>query len=124
MQFKKIKVSQTTDQTNSSLFHYSFTTSSLEITTLHASINKEMLILFKTLSIFAVILSGTSYFEGFLLQARDAASQSSVSTVGTFTLTNPDMTQLLTCNKQQVHICTHAHKDTLYSSNDDIKKHT
>uniref|UniRef100_A0A4W6G6R2 Reelin domain-containing protein n=1 Tax=Lates calcarifer TaxID=8187 RepID=A0A4W6G6R2_LATCA len=81
--------------------------SSLEITTLHASINKEMLILFKTLSIFAVILSGTSYFEGFLLQARDAASQSSVSTVGTFTLTNPDMTQLLTCNKQQGSAVSH-----------------
>ncbi|XP_018535155.2 LOW QUALITY PROTEIN: putative ferric-chelate reductase 1 [Lates calcarifer] len=54
-----------------------------------------------------VILSGTSYFEGFLLQARDAASQSSVSTVGTFTLTNPDMTQLLTCNKQQGSAVSH-----------------
>uniref|UniRef100_A0A3B4X6P2 Putative ferric-chelate reductase 1 n=1 Tax=Seriola lalandi dorsalis TaxID=1841481 RepID=A0A3B4X6P2_SERLL len=57
-----------------------------------------------------VVLSGTSYFEGFLLEARDAANQSSVSTIGTFTLTNPNRTQLLTCNKQQVYICTHAHK--------------
>ncbi|XP_023254024.1 putative ferric-chelate reductase 1 [Seriola lalandi dorsalis] len=48
-----------------------------------------------------VVLSGTSYFEGFLLEARDAANQSSVSTIGTFTLTNPNRTQLLTCNKQQ-----------------------
>ncbi|XP_071384389.1 putative ferric-chelate reductase 1 [Centroberyx affinis] len=45
-----------------------------------------------------VILSGTSYFEGFLLEARDAANQSSVSAVGSFTLTNPSRTQLLTCN--------------------------
>lgn len=59
----------------------------------------------------SVVLSGTSYFEGFLLQARDAANQGSVSTVGTFTLTNPDKTQLLTCNKHQVYICTHAHQD-------------
>uniref|UniRef100_A0A3B4TFR5 Putative ferric-chelate reductase 1 n=1 Tax=Seriola dumerili TaxID=41447 RepID=A0A3B4TFR5_SERDU len=57
-----------------------------------------------------VVLSGTSYFEGFLLEARDAANQGSVSTTGTFTLTNPNRTQLLTCNKQQVYICTHAHK--------------
>ncbi|XP_022617451.1 putative ferric-chelate reductase 1 [Seriola dumerili] len=49
-----------------------------------------------------VVLSGTSYFEGFLLEARDAANQGSVSTTGTFTLTNPNRTQLLTCNKQQV----------------------
>ncbi|XP_070775640.1 putative ferric-chelate reductase 1 [Enoplosus armatus] len=48
-----------------------------------------------------VILSGTSFFEGFLLQARDAANQGSVSAVGTFTLTNPQKTQLLTCNKHQ-----------------------
>uniref|UniRef100_UPI003AAEC462 putative ferric-chelate reductase 1 n=1 Tax=Centroberyx gerrardi TaxID=166262 RepID=UPI003AAEC462 len=45
-----------------------------------------------------VILSGTSYFEGFLLEARDAANQSSVSAVGSFTLTNSSRTQLLTCN--------------------------
>lgn len=61
---------------------------------------------------FSVVLSGTSYFEGFLLQARDAANMDSVSAVGTFTLTSPDKTQLLTCNNQQVFICTHAQKDT------------
>ncbi|XP_042354229.1 LOW QUALITY PROTEIN: putative ferric-chelate reductase 1 [Plectropomus leopardus] len=54
-----------------------------------------------------VILSGTSYFEGFLLQARDAANQSSESTVGTFTLTNPDKTQLLTCSKHQGSAVSH-----------------
>ncbi|XP_076601131.1 putative ferric-chelate reductase 1 [Chaetodon auriga] len=48
-----------------------------------------------------VVLSGTSYFEGFLLQARDAANQGSAAAVGTFTLTNPIRTQLLTCNKHQ-----------------------
>uniref|UniRef100_A0A3Q3XRL5 Cytochrome b561 domain-containing protein n=1 Tax=Mola mola TaxID=94237 RepID=A0A3Q3XRL5_MOLML len=46
-----------------------------------------------------VILSGTSDFEGFLLQARDAVHQGSESTIGTFTLTSPDTTQLLTCSK-------------------------
>lgn len=61
---------------------------------------------------FPVLLSGTKYFEGFLLQARDAANQGSASTVGTFTLTNPNRTQLLTCNKHQVYIRTHAHRDT------------
>lgn len=40
-------------------------------------------------------------FEGFLLQARDAA-QGSQSTVGSFLLTDPRSTQLLTCNKHQV----------------------
>ncbi|XP_071348486.1 putative ferric-chelate reductase 1 [Trachinotus anak] len=54
-----------------------------------------------------VILSGTSYFEGFLLQARDAANQGSASTAGTFTLTNPSRTQLLTCNKQQGSAVSH-----------------
>ncbi|TWW73362.1 putative ferric-chelate reductase 1 [Takifugu flavidus] len=48
-----------------------------------------------------VILSGSSPFEGFLLQARDAASPHSAATIGTFTLTNPGMTQLLTCNSHQ-----------------------
>ncbi|XP_008297535.1 putative ferric-chelate reductase 1 [Stegastes partitus] len=48
-----------------------------------------------------VTLSGTSYFEGFLLQARDATQTQSESAIGTFTLTNPTRTQLLTCNKQQ-----------------------
>uniref|UniRef100_A0AAQ5Y5H7 Ferric-chelate reductase 1a n=1 Tax=Amphiprion ocellaris TaxID=80972 RepID=A0AAQ5Y5H7_AMPOC len=48
-----------------------------------------------------VILSGTSYFEGFLLQARDAAQPESASAIGSFTLTNPDRMQLLTCNNHQ-----------------------
>uniref|UniRef100_A0A671UBV9 Ferric-chelate reductase 1a n=1 Tax=Sparus aurata TaxID=8175 RepID=A0A671UBV9_SPAAU len=54
-----------------------------------------------------VILSGTSYFKGFLLEARDAADQSSASAVGTFTLTNPQRTQLLTCNKHQGSAVSH-----------------
>uniref|UniRef100_A0A3Q1HH92 Ferric-chelate reductase 1a n=1 Tax=Anabas testudineus TaxID=64144 RepID=A0A3Q1HH92_ANATE len=48
-----------------------------------------------------VTLSGTSYFEGFLLQGRDAVNPDSVSTVGTFNLTDHKRTQLLTCNNQQ-----------------------
>ncbi|KAM9349345.1 putative ferric-chelate reductase 1 [Symphorus nematophorus] len=54
-----------------------------------------------------VVLSGTTYFEGFLLEARDAANQGSVSAVGTFTLTNPKTTQLLTCNKHQGSAVSH-----------------
>ncbi|XP_047444533.1 putative ferric-chelate reductase 1 [Mugil cephalus] len=54
-----------------------------------------------------VTLSGTTYFEGFLLQARDAANQSSVSAVGTFTLTNSSTTQLLTCNNHQGSAVSH-----------------
>ncbi|KAM7401390.1 hypothetical protein PAMA_005536 [Pampus argenteus] len=54
-----------------------------------------------------VTLSGSSYFEGFFLQARDATSQSSVSAVGTFILTNPAKTQLLTCNNQQDSAVSH-----------------
>ncbi|KAM4623659.1 putative ferric-chelate reductase 1 [Polymixia lowei] len=54
-----------------------------------------------------VILSGTSYFEGFLLEARDAANQSSVSAVGSFTLTNSIKTQLLTCNNLQGSAVSH-----------------
>ncbi|XP_078121138.1 putative ferric-chelate reductase 1 isoform X1 [Sander vitreus] len=53
-----------------------------------------------------VTLFGT-YFEGFLLQARDAANQSLVSTVGTFTLTNLKKTQLLTCNNHQGSAVSH-----------------
>nr|XP_033507348.1 putative ferric-chelate reductase 1 isoform X3 [Epinephelus lanceolatus] len=53
-----------------------------------------------------VTLSGT-YFEGFLLQARDAASQGSVTTAGTFTLTNLKKTQLLTCNEQKGSAVSH-----------------
>uniref|UniRef100_A0A7N8Y3V0 Ferric chelate reductase 1 n=1 Tax=Mastacembelus armatus TaxID=205130 RepID=A0A7N8Y3V0_9TELE len=54
-----------------------------------------------------VILSGTSHFEGFLLQAKGTASQGSAFTVGTFTLTDPKRTQLLTCNKQQDSAVSH-----------------
>ncbi|XP_056912613.1 putative ferric-chelate reductase 1 [Takifugu flavidus] len=54
-----------------------------------------------------VILSGSSPFEGFLLQARDAASPHSAATIGTFTLTNPGMTQLLTCNSHQGSAVSH-----------------
>ncbi|KAM9845019.1 putative ferric-chelate reductase 1 [Aulostomus maculatus] len=54
-----------------------------------------------------VILSGTSYFEGFLLQARDATNLGSTSTVGTFTLTDPARTQLLTCNHKQGSAVSH-----------------
>ncbi|XP_051267523.1 putative ferric-chelate reductase 1 isoform X2 [Dicentrarchus labrax] len=54
-----------------------------------------------------VILSGTTYFEGFLLEARDAATHATASTVGTFTLTNPMRTQLLTCNKHQGSAVSH-----------------
>lgn len=60
--------------------------------------------------IFAVVLSGKSYFKGFLLEARDAGNQHSVSTVGTFTLISPDKTQLLTCGKHKVYIPTHRHR--------------
>ena len=48
-----------------------------------------------------VTLSGTSDFEGFLLQARDAANQNA-GAVGSFTLTNPKLSQLLTCDHIQV----------------------
>ncbi|KAK2843992.1 hypothetical protein Q5P01_010651 [Channa striata] len=54
-----------------------------------------------------VTLSGTSYFEGFLLQARDASSPDSVFTVGTFTLTDSSRAQLLTCDKQQGSAVSH-----------------
>lgn len=69
---------------------------------------------FSPLDSIQVILSGTTYFEGFLLQARDAANQSSVSAVGTFTLTNPKRTQLLTCNEHQGSAVSHTndHKQT------------
>ncbi|XP_034559367.1 putative ferric-chelate reductase 1 [Notolabrus celidotus] len=45
-----------------------------------------------------VVLSGNPDFEGFLLQARDAAYPDSVYAIGTFSLTDPKRTQLLTCN--------------------------
>ncbi|XP_051554321.1 putative ferric-chelate reductase 1 [Myxocyprinus asiaticus] len=44
-----------------------------------------------------VTLSGEKHFEGFLLQARDATN-SSGSAVGSFTLVNPKISQLLMCN--------------------------
>lgn len=52
-----------------------------------------------------VHLSG-SFFEGFLLQARDAA-QLSQSAVGSFILTDTHSTQLLTCNKHQGSAVSH-----------------
>lgn len=54
-----------------------------------------------------VTLSGTTFFEGFLLEARDAGDQASVSAVGSFILTDPSKTQLLTCNKQQDSAVSH-----------------
>ncbi|KAK7944593.1 hypothetical protein WMY93_000321 [Mugilogobius chulae] len=55
-----------------------------------------------------VTLSG-QFFEGFLLQARDPAQDAS-SAVGTFTLTDPHSTQLLTCNKLQGSAVSHTSK--------------
>uniref|UniRef100_A0A3Q1ERG9 Putative ferric-chelate reductase 1 n=1 Tax=Acanthochromis polyacanthus TaxID=80966 RepID=A0A3Q1ERG9_9TELE len=55
----------------------------------------------------SVVLSGASYFEGFLLQARDAARPESHSAIGSFTPTDPDRTQLLTCNSQQGSAVSH-----------------
>uniref|UniRef100_A0A674B7G2 Ferric chelate reductase 1 n=1 Tax=Salmo trutta TaxID=8032 RepID=A0A674B7G2_SALTR len=43
-----------------------------------------------------VTLSGTTYFEGFLLEARNASNPDS-DAVGSFILTNPKTTQLLKC---------------------------
>ncbi|CAB1326003.1 unnamed protein product [Coregonus sp. 'balchen'] len=43
-----------------------------------------------------VTISGTTYFEGFLLEARNASNPDS-DAVGSFTLTNPKTTQLLKC---------------------------
>ncbi|XP_046883334.1 putative ferric-chelate reductase 1 isoform X2 [Hypomesus transpacificus] len=54
----------------------------------------------------AVTLSGTSDFEGFLLQARDAANQNA-GAVGSFTLTNPKLSQLLTCDHIQGSAVSH-----------------
>uniref|UniRef100_A0A3Q3GSV8 Ferric chelate reductase 1 n=1 Tax=Labrus bergylta TaxID=56723 RepID=A0A3Q3GSV8_9LABR len=59
-----------------------------------------------------VVLSGSTYFTGFLLQARDTPSQGSASIVGTFTLMDPKRTQLLTCNKLKVNM----HIDTKVQS--------
>nr|XP_019956771.1 PREDICTED: ferric-chelate reductase 1-like [Paralichthys olivaceus] len=60
-----------------------------------------------------VILSGTPHFKGFLLQARDASSQGSASTTGSFNLTNPHRTQLLTCNNQQGSAVSHTSEKRL-----------
>ncbi|XP_015260521.1 PREDICTED: putative ferric-chelate reductase 1, partial [Cyprinodon variegatus] len=54
-----------------------------------------------------VILTGSKSFEGFLLQARDPTNQASVSTIGTFMLTNPIRTQLLTCSMHQDSAVSH-----------------
>ncbi|XP_070989454.1 putative ferric-chelate reductase 1 isoform X2 [Oncorhynchus clarkii lewisi] len=43
-----------------------------------------------------VTISGTTYFEGFLLEARNASNPDSAA-VGSFILTNPKTTQLLQC---------------------------
>uniref|UniRef100_A0A8C7HD30 Ferric chelate reductase 1 n=1 Tax=Oncorhynchus kisutch TaxID=8019 RepID=A0A8C7HD30_ONCKI len=43
-----------------------------------------------------VTISGTTYFEGFLLEARNASNPDS-DAVGSFILTNPKTTQLLQC---------------------------
>ncbi|XP_075993287.1 putative ferric-chelate reductase 1 [Genypterus blacodes] len=61
-----------------------------------------------------VVLSGSSHFEGFLLQARDAANHISASAVGTFSLTNPTRTQLLTCSNIQGSAVSHTsdHRQT------------
>ncbi|XP_053186604.1 putative ferric-chelate reductase 1 [Scomber japonicus] len=61
-----------------------------------------------------VIVTGSTYFEGFFLQARDATNQSSVTTVGSFTLTDNVHTQLLTCSKHQGSAVSHTsdHRQT------------
>uniref|UniRef100_A0A3B4AFN3 Ferric-chelate reductase 1a n=1 Tax=Periophthalmus magnuspinnatus TaxID=409849 RepID=A0A3B4AFN3_9GOBI len=55
-----------------------------------------------------VTLSG-QVFKGFLLQARDP-TQSVPSAVGSFSLTDPRSTQLLTCNKHQGSAVSHTSK--------------
>ncbi|KAI4885782.1 hypothetical protein NFI96_019472 [Prochilodus magdalenae] len=47
-----------------------------------------------------VTLSGHEHFEGFLIEARDAAHPDGPA-VGTFTLTKPEISQLLTCHNIQ-----------------------
>ncbi|KAM4728032.1 putative ferric-chelate reductase 1 [Anableps anableps] len=61
-----------------------------------------------------VTVDGSTYFRGFLLQARDAISQTYTATIGTFTLTDPIKTQLLTCFKHQGSAVSHMtdHKQT------------
>uniref|UniRef100_UPI0037E8D1C0 putative ferric-chelate reductase 1 n=1 Tax=Semicossyphus pulcher TaxID=241346 RepID=UPI0037E8D1C0 len=54
-----------------------------------------------------VVLTGSADFDGFLLQARDPANQGSASVVGTFSLTDPIRTQLLTCYKHKDSAVSH-----------------
>lgn len=53
--------------------------------------------------LFTVTLSAnnTAYFEGFLIEARNAAALESGS-VGTFTLLDSSISQLLTCDHREV----------------------
>lgn len=53
-----------------------------------------------------VILSGRSDFEGFMLQARDAANPGPTNILGGFTLANSSWTQLLTCYNTKVNMHT------------------
>ena len=50
---------------------------------------------------FPVTLSGHEHFKGFLIEARDAAHPDGPA-VGNFTLTKPEISQLLTCHNIQV----------------------
>ena len=52
---------------------------------------------------FPVTLSGGQHFEGFLIEARDATNPEGPA-VGSFTLTKPEISQLLTCHNIQVQI--------------------
>ncbi|XP_028666963.1 putative ferric-chelate reductase 1 [Erpetoichthys calabaricus] len=56
-----------------------------------------------------VTLSGTSSFEGFLIQARDASDLSSDAT-GSFTLVNPAISQRLTCDGTEGSAVSHTSK--------------
>ncbi|KAG2461532.1 FRRS1 reductase, partial [Polypterus senegalus] len=56
-----------------------------------------------------VTLSGTTSFEGFLIQARDAADLSS-DTIGSFTLVNPAISQRLTCDGTEGSAVSHTSK--------------
>ncbi|XP_068197445.1 putative ferric-chelate reductase 1 [Antennarius striatus] len=58
-----------------------------------------------------VTLFGTTDFQGFFLQARDTAVENSGFAVGTFTLTDPLQTQLLTCHEQQDSAVSHTSDD-------------
>ncbi|KAM3604238.1 uncharacterized protein V6R79_008306 [Siganus canaliculatus] len=60
-----------------------------------------------------VVVSGTTFFQGFLLQARDAANQDSESALGSFTLTDTKWTQLLTCSNSEGSAVSHTHEEKL-----------